>query len=319
MERRDPIPVSVIVMTKEEERNIAKCLRSLEAFGEVCVVDSASRDRTCAIAASMGARVIPFRWNGEYPKKKQWCLENVGLEHDWVLYVDADEEVPAALEEEIRALMLTGASHAGYFAGYDYVFMDRVLRHGHRVYKLVLFDRRRGRFVRQEDLEVTNAGEVELHYQPHIDGRVGRLRNRMLHNDHETLFHFFERHNRYSDWEAFVRERGTLLAHGGAEVGQRAAVKRLFAALPFKGLVAFLHSFVLRAGFRDGAPGFHYALARAFYYWQIGIKRRDVAGTASPSAGGATTRSALCRSTSHDEESRGRGSAVPVRTVSSDE
>ena len=140
----------------------------------------------------------------------------------------------------------------------------------------------------------------------------------MLHNDRETLFHFFERHNRYSDWEAFLRERGMLLAHGGAEVGQRATVKRLFAALPFKGLVAFLHSFVLRAGFRDGAPGFHYALARAFYYWQIGIKRREVAGTASPSAGGATASSALGRSTSHDEESRGRRSAVPVRTVSSD-
>lgn len=276
------IPVSVIVMTKDEELNIAKCLRSVDAFDEVVVVDSASQDRTCAIAASMGAHVLPFRWNGEYPKKKQWCLENVTFKHDWVLYVDADEEVPAQLTEEIRALMQRGPSRDGYFVGYDYVFLGRVLRHGHRVFKLALFDRHRGRFLPRDDLDMANRFEVEGHYQPRIDGRVGALRCRMIHNDEETLYHFFDRHNRYSDWEALLRTRGTLLGHGESELGGRRAAKRLFAAAPFKGLIAFLHSFVLRGGFRDGAAGFHFALARAFYYWQIAIKGRELLARRSP-------------------------------------
>ena len=66
------IPVSVVVMTKNEERNIAKCLKALVEFDEVFVVDSDSTDATCAMATALGARVSNFQWNGKYPKKKQW-------------------------------------------------------------------------------------------------------------------------------------------------------------------------------------------------------------------------------------------------------
>src|SRR5262249_34949974 len=152
---------SIVVMTKDEERNIAKCLCSVKDFDEVFVVDSGSKDRTCAIADEMGAEVVQFRWNGKYPKKKQWCLENLPFSHGWVLYVDADEEVSPELAEEIRTLIETGAERAGYFVGYDYVFLNHVLKHGHRVYKLVLFDRHKGQFVDYDDLDVANMWEVE--------------------------------------------------------------------------------------------------------------------------------------------------------------
>jgi len=270
------IPVSVIVMTKEEERNIAKCLRSVEGFDEVFVVDSDSTDRTCAIAGAMGAKIVRFRWNGAYPKKKQWCLENLPFAHDWVLYVDADEEVSPQLAEEIGGLMGAGPKHAGYFASYNYVFLGRVLKHGHQVYKLVLFDRHEGRFLDYDDLDAANMWEVEGHYQPQIEGGVGVLRNRMLHNDHVSLFHYFERHNRYSDWEAVLRAKGELVRPEETQPGMRRIMKKVFAALPLKGLAAFLHSFVLMLGFLDGRAGFHFALARAFYYWQIGIKLHEV-------------------------------------------
>jgi glycosyltransferase involved in cell wall biosynthesis len=147
-----PIPVSVIIMTKDEEGNIAECLRSVKRFGQVFVVDSGSRDRTGVIAESMGTTVVPFRWNGRYPKKKQWCLEELPFRHDWVLYVDADEMVTPELADEIGEVMAGPRRHAGYFVGYDYVFLDRVLRHGHRVYKLVLFDRHKARFAERDDL-----------------------------------------------------------------------------------------------------------------------------------------------------------------------
>ena len=71
------VPVSVVVMTKNEESNLPKCLPSVERFDEVFVVDSRSDDRTQEIARSAGAEVVEFVWNGRYPKKKQWCLENL--------------------------------------------------------------------------------------------------------------------------------------------------------------------------------------------------------------------------------------------------
>ena len=269
------IPVSVIVMTRDEAQNIAKCLGSVTDFEEVFVVDSGSADGTCAIAEAMGAKVVEFRWNGTYPKKKQWCLENLSFTHDWVLYVDADEEVTPRLSREIRSLIGAGPRHAGYFVGYDYVFLGRMLSHGHRVYKLALFDRRKGRFVEYDDLGIANMWEVEGHYQPRIDGRVGRLRSRMVHNDHASLFHFFERHNRYSDWEAVLRARGLLVRPEDPQPGARAILKQIFRALPWRGGVAFLDSFLLRGGVMDGRAGFHFALARAFYYWQVGVKMRE--------------------------------------------
>ena len=270
------IPISVIVMTKNEERNIAKCLHSIIGFEEIFVVDSGSTDRTCTIAKEMGSKVVNFQWNGKYPKKKQWCLESLPFMHNWVLYVDADEEVTPRLAEELRILMETGPRYTGYFVGYDYIFLGQVLKHGHRVYKLVLFDRLKGRFFDYDDLDAVNMWEVEGHYQPKIEGKIGTLRNRMLHNDYASLYHYFERHNRYSDWEAILQAKGSSARSEESQPAMRHALKKVFAAMPCKGLIAFTHSFILKLGFLDGHSGFHFALARAFYYWQLSIKLQEI-------------------------------------------
>jgi glycosyltransferase involved in cell wall biosynthesis len=263
-------------MTRNEERNLARCLRSLDRVAEVFVVDSQSEDTTCSIADEYGAKVVQFDWNGRYPKKKQWCLENLPFSHDWALFLDADEELGPELTDEIGAVVGGRPEHAGYFVGYDYVFLGRVLRHGHRVYKLVLLDRRRTRFPERDDLDVVHMWEVEGHYQPRVDGPVGVLRYRMRHDDHADLFHYFERHNRYSDWEAILRAKGALPRRGEPQPPFRGALKIIFSRLPLKGLAAFLHSYLLKLGFLDGRAGLHFALARGFYYWQVGLKTREV-------------------------------------------
>jgi glycosyltransferase involved in cell wall biosynthesis len=259
-------------MTKNEASNLPKCLASAAAFDEVFVVDSGSTDGTQAIARAAGATVVDFQWNGRYPKKKQWCLENVPFGHDWVLYLDADEELTPAVVAELRLLARRGFRKSGYFVGYDYVFLGRRLRHGLRVYKLVLFDRRRGRFRERDDLAAANMWEVEGHYQPHVEGETGVLRNRMLHDDHDRLFHYFDRHNRYSDWEAVL---DTMPAGGDTQLARRGRLKRAFARLPFRPLWIFLYSYVVAGGALDGSAGFHYALSRTFYYWQVGLKQDE--------------------------------------------
>jgi glycosyltransferase involved in cell wall biosynthesis len=269
------IPVSVIVMTKEEERNIARCLNSVQRFEEIVVVDSGSIDRTCELAEGLGARIVQFQWNGGYPKKKQWTLENVEFASDWVLYVDADEVVTDVLAEEIAGLFRRGPSHSGYFVSYDYKFMDKVLAHGHRYEKLVLLHKRRAEFLDYDDLEAVNMWEVEGHYQPKVHGTIGKLGHRMIHSDAESLFHYFERHNRYSDWEAVLRAKGIFVHPDEATVGRRAWLKRTFDRLPAKGVAAFLHSYLFKLGFLDGRAGRDFALARGFYYWQVRLKSRE--------------------------------------------
>ncbi|MDQ2140475.1 glycosyltransferase family 2 protein [Alcaligenaceae bacterium B3P038] len=267
------IPVSVVVMTKNEERNIAKCLQGLQDFDEIFVIDSHSTDATCSIATSMGAKVVNFAWNGQYPKKKQWCLEQLPFSHRVVLYVDADEEMTPELADDIRrAVPQFDGKVAGAFVAFDYVFCGKKLNHGHRVFKLVLLDRERSRFLDYDDLDVANMWEVEGHYQPTVDGSTIALNGRMVHNDHDSLYHYFDKHNRYSDWEAKLRVKGLLNDPREANVGMRSIMKKVFQALPFKGPTAFVHSYLFKLGFLDGKAGFDFAVARGLYYWQIGLK-----------------------------------------------
>ena len=273
------IPVSVVVMTRNEAVNLVPCLAALARFAECFVVDSGSDDGTPDIARSLGARVVPFRWNGRYPKKKQWCLDSLPLAHDWVLFVDADERPTEALVEEIAELMAGGPRHAAYWIDGRPVLRGRALRFGCWNCKLALFDRRHVRFPDQPDLDVTAMWEVEGHYQPQVAGTTGRLRHPMDHGDAKPPSAWFDRHNRYSDWEASLRADGRmdrLIDGEPGDVGvlSRRTLKRLFQRLPGRPLWAFLHAYVLRLGILDGTAGLDHALGRAFYYWQVGLKMR---------------------------------------------
>ena len=95
------IEVTAIVLTKNEELSLPDCLKSLEDFARVVVVDSHSTDGTLDIAKAYGAEVVTFTWDGGYPKKKQWSLEHAAGGADWVLLLDADERVSPELAREI--------------------------------------------------------------------------------------------------------------------------------------------------------------------------------------------------------------------------
>ena len=270
------LPVTAIVMTKNERSNIEKCMSSLQGVGEVFVVDSGSIDGTQALAASMGAHIIDFQWDGKYPKKKQWCLDNLPFTHDWAFYVDADEEATPELLTEIESTISSPDAKAGYFVGYDYLFLGKVLRHGQRAYKLVFFNRYKGRFEQYDDLDAPNMWEVVGHYQPLIDGPVETLKSPMLHTDHDSMFHYFDRNNRYSDWEAVVRTKKKFVSKEETQLGNRGRLKAAFDRLPLKAPAAFVYSYVFKRGFLDGREGLHFALAKAFYYWQIEVKADEI-------------------------------------------
>src|SRR5579875_206358 len=143
---RTAVPVSVIVPVRNEGENLRRCLPALSWADEVFVVDSRSTDDTAEVAAEYGATLVQFRFNGSYPKKKNWALDNLPFRNEWVLIVDADEVVVPELAEEIRRR--TEADEAdGFYLNMKYYFLGRRIRHcGYaEAWNLRLFKHRLGR------------------------------------------------------------------------------------------------------------------------------------------------------------------------------
>lgn len=269
MTKKPKIAATVIILTKNEARNIASAVNSCAEFAEVLVVDSNSTDGTQQIATKLGARVLEFQWNGVYPKKKEWALESCS--YDWVIYLDADEFLTTQLVAELR-LLIDQDDVGGIEVPLEYYWSGKRLGYGHRVTKRIGINRQRSRWPRPNDLHVENMWEVEGHYQPIVQtGKLCRTKNSLGHRDSDGLYNYFSRHNRYSDWEAHMLEAGDK-----ASLNSRSKQGRLAATLPFKPAIFFVYSYLLKQGFRDGWPGFDYAMALTFYYWQISAKRREI-------------------------------------------
>jgi glycosyltransferase involved in cell wall biosynthesis len=271
------LPISVLIVTKNEEARIARCLESLgQSFGQVIVIDSGSGDATQEIARKAGAEVVSFHWNGLYPKKRQWCLETLPLRHEWVFFLDADEEATPGFLEELERIDWPGVDEAGFFVSACYVFGSRVLRHGLRNNKLCLLHRGRMEFPPVDDLDIPGMGEIEGHYQPTLKAGfegacIGFLKAPILHYALADGPAWEERHKRYARWEAGMDAKG---AWPHDPVPARAALKRVFKTLPFRPEAAFLHSYILKAGFLDGRAGLMLALSRWRYYRMIAVQRR---------------------------------------------
>jgi len=268
------IPASILIQTKNEEASIERCLAALSDFDEIIVVDSNSTDRTAELAAARGATVINFTWNGAYPQKKQWQLEHAPTRHPWILFLDADEFPSQELIEEIAVIVSDPLERRVAFdIPISYHFAGKVLKHGHRVVKRSLL--KRG-FNRYEDTGLVNLPvmtELEVHYQPEATGEVGRTSGLLAHHDLDPVRTWFDRHNKYSDWEDYIHADPAMrrsVRSSKSLQGQR------FDVVPFKPLAFWVYSYIVRAGFLDGRAGLDYAVALASYYWQIGLKTREL-------------------------------------------
>lgn len=276
-----PLPLVVIIPTKNEERNIARTVSAVvDEVEAVVVVDSGSTDETIALAAKHGAQTVHYAWDGRYPKKKQWCLDNVRTDIPWVLFLDGDETPAPALLDELRQLFRdspAGPAAAAYDIGLRYYFAGKPLRHGYTVVKRSLLDRTRCRYAEPDDLDAPGMGEQEGHYQPIADS-VGVLAGRIVHRDLDPVRTWFDRHNRYSDWEAWLEVHPAVKEQVR---GLKSRSGQLFSRMPLKPLVFFLYAYLARRGFVDGRAGFDYAVALSFYRWQTGVKKRELERSAS--------------------------------------
>ena len=194
------LPVTVAIPVKNEEVNLARCLKRLGRFAEIVVIDSGSTDRTAEIAEEFGARVVDFRWNGRYPKKRNWFLLNAPPTEPWVLFLDADEFVDEAFCEALAGAVTVDDIN-GYWLCYRNYFLGRPLRHGLAQRKLALF--RVGTALYEKiDEEFWSPLDMEVHEHPVVEGETGEISAPIDHRDDKGLGKFIEKHRDYALWEA---------------------------------------------------------------------------------------------------------------------
>lgn len=259
------LPISAIVFTKNEALNIVECIQSLSWFDEILVVDSCSNDNTKSMAADMGVQTIDFVWNGQYPKKRQWSLENVKFRNPWILFVDADERVTEELVNELWSFFNLDSPR--YDAGsipIDYYFAGKQLRYGQRPRKTVLLKLGKVEFPEVDDLAAEGMGELEGHFQPIVAGKVRKFSSKIRHNDNDQISTWMLRHVNYAKWEAYLLIHNDVKRKVDQSKGKAVSI---FHKLPFRPLSFFLYSYILKFGFLDGKAGFDYAFAKSWYYW----------------------------------------------------
>ena len=222
------LQLSVVLITKNAEALLEKCLQSCAFADEIVVVDSGSTDGTQVLAERYGARVIEQAWLGFGPQK-QFAVDAAG--HDWVLCLDADERVSPELRTAIESALQSPASAAFRFARCNR-FLGRYLKYGEGYpdWSLRLFDRRQAGW-----------SDDAVHEKVIANGAVSTLKGDLLHDSAETLAIYLGKQNRYT----------TLAAEMAAAAGKRAS----FARLAFSPIIRFIKFYLVRQGFRDGLPG----------------------------------------------------------------
>ena len=227
------VKVSAVIISFNEEKNIADAIRSVAWADEILLVDSESTDRTREIAESLGAKVLVRPWPG-FSAQKQFAVDSAA--HDWVLSLDADERVTDVLQKEIQRICETAPNFDGYTIPRLSIYLGREIRHGgwYPDRQLRFFDRRKGRWkqrVIHESFEMADGTSVS------------RLEGDLLHYSVEGPAH----HAR------MVAERyAPLSARQMLKEGKRTS--RLKAV--FSGFSTFVRTYVFKLGFLDGFPGF---------------------------------------------------------------
>ncbi len=262
------VPVSVLVPIRNEASNLARCLGCVGWADEIFVVDSQSTDGSQRIAEEFGAQVVQFEFNGTWPKKKNWALENLPFRNEWVFILDADEVLPAAAEAEFREAIANAAATAGYWINRRFMFMGRWLRHAYYPnWNLRLFRHSLGRYEKLTDA-ATASGDNEVHEHVIVRGTTGRLRCELDHYAFPSVEVFVEKHNRYSNWEARVAVEQLVRPAAGLQSGRvarRRKLKQLSQRLPFRPLLRFLYVYLWQRGFLDGREGYYFARMHGFY------------------------------------------------------
>lgn len=279
------LPITAIILTKDEELHIGRCLERLQPLEaeRIVVVDSESTDATCRIAREHGAEVVVNPWPGNQAAQFNWALDNLDISTEWVLRLDADEYLSDALIEELRTMLpslSTDVSALVFPLGR--VFMGRELRHGivNGVSMVRMFRNGRARYEQRlmdEHLKISS-------------GQTVTCRNKFFDDNLNDISFFVRKHDSYSAKEAFLqldKEYGLTLnqetthepnspqesspsdnGHFAESVSRKRQSKDTYARMPlfFRAFAYFVYRYIIKLGFLDGKEGFIWDFMQGWWY-----------------------------------------------------
>ncbi|HLH75273.1 MAG TPA: glycosyltransferase family 2 protein [Candidatus Binataceae bacterium] len=251
--------VSVIILTFNEERNLGHALTSVCGWArQVLVLDSFSTDRTLEVAARFDCQCFQHRFTG-YAEQRNYALQMLPITASWILFLDADEFVPQPLAEEIGRCLASQPAYDGYFVRRRFFWMGRWIRRGYyRTWLLRLFRRERGR------CEQRGVNEHIV-----VDGRVGYLRAALIHENHNGLERWIQKHLRYAGLEAAEMAAGHFdLGLAGQAATKRWLARYVWRWMPvgWRAVFYFAWRYLLLGGFLDGRQGLSYHLLQALWF-----------------------------------------------------
>ncbi len=267
------VRVSLFIQTLNEQDNLPGLLESLAWCDDIVVLDSLSSDGTKAIAEAAGARWFERKYDGRGPHQN-WAMENIDFKHEWVFYLDADERMTEELLEEIAAIARDpDERRVAFYVGRRNYFSGRWIKHAMPPGDIMRFFK--PPHIRFERL----ANPV-----PRIEGEVGRLRGQFIHyNFSKGIGEWFERHNRYSTYEAIESMRALrddplcwrdMVSRD--RYRRRMQLKNLSFRLPARPVLKFTYMYLVKGGMLDGRAGLTYCILQAIFEYQIVLKIREM-------------------------------------------
>jgi glycosyltransferase involved in cell wall biosynthesis len=269
------LPLSVLILTLDEEANLAGCLESLAWCDDIVVLDSYSSDRTVQIATDAGVRVEQRAFDN-YAAQRNFGLQQIEYRHPWVLMIDADERVSDELREELMRVIPAAPADVSL-----YLLRRRDRLFGHWLKRSSGYPTWFGRVARLGQVWA----ERPVNEQLCTAGQTRRLDEHLEHFPfNKGLSAWIVKHDRYSTMEAVLMLQrqgsdGVRLGPGALlssdPVMRRKAVKRLFYTLPARPLLMFFSLYVFKLGFLDGHAGFTFSLLRAWYEFILNCKYQE--------------------------------------------
>jgi glycosyltransferase involved in cell wall biosynthesis len=247
--------LSVVIITFNEEGNLARCLNSVSWAEEIVIVDSFSQDRTKEVASDFTDKIYDKQWPGFGPAK-QFAVEKTS--NEWVLSVDADEEVSLELKEQIRRALNSDSEVDGYYLCRQSYFLGKWIRHGGWYPDYVL------RLFRKNKAEFTDS---KVHEKLTLKGKSAYLNGTLFHYTDPDLESYLAKMNRYTSLSAeelYTEDRRSNLMD-----------------ILFRPVAIFFKMYILKLGFLDGIQGFLLAtyssihvLTKYTKLWHLGRVKR---------------------------------------------
>lgn len=264
--------ITVVILTKNEAHDLPGCLQSVAWCNDIFVLDSGSDDDTVTIATEAGAKIVYNKFES-FGKQRNFALDKIQFQYQWILFLDADERVtPAFYKSMLEAIQQSDNAIAGFYCCWKMILEDVWLKHSDN------FPKWQFRLMKNGKARFTDYGHGQK--EAEVKGEIGYIKEPYVHYGFSKGWsHWMDRHNRYASLEAIERLGNVppfaniFSKHGSV---RNPALKARLARLPGWPLIRFVQAYLLNLGILEGIPGFNYCVNMAYYEFLIKIKMREI-------------------------------------------